>query len=67
MKKMKLSEITSEKEWNRNMPITLEEDSVEFKLITRKPIVSSEEELLLNNRAKSAKLRIIERKQEEER
>lgn len=55
-------ELTSGKEWNRNMPITLEEDSVEFKLITRKPIVSSEEELLLNNRAKSAKLRIIERK-----
>lgn len=30
--------------------------------ITRKPIVASEEELLVNNRSRSAKLRIIERK-----
>jgi 16S rRNA (cytosine1402-N4)-methyltransferase len=34
---------------------------VDFKLITRKPVTPSNEELKLNNRARSAKLRIAER------
>ncbi|MGE0562100.1 MAG: 16S rRNA (cytosine(1402)-N(4))-methyltransferase RsmH [Flavobacteriales bacterium] len=34
---------------------------VDFKLITRKPIVATDEELKLNNRARSAKLRIAEK------
>lgn len=38
-----------------------EEDLPKFKLINRKVIVASEEELELNHRAKSAKLRIIEK------
>ena len=33
-----------------------------FKVITRKPIVSNEEELALNSRARSAKLRVAEKK-----
>ena len=32
-----------------------------FKLVNRKPIISSNEEILANNRAHSAKLRIIEK------
>lgn len=34
---------------------------VDFKLVTRKPITPNEEELKLNNRARSAKLRIAEK------
>jgi len=33
----------------------------ELKIITRKPIVPSEEKLINNNRARSAKLRIAEK------
>ena len=33
----------------------------DYVLVNRKPIVPSEEELVHNNRARSAKLRIIER------
>lgn len=32
-----------------------------LKLITRKPIIPSEEELAVNNRARSAKLRVVEK------
>ena len=34
---------------------------VDFKLVTRKPITPSDEELIINNRARSAKLRIAEK------
>ena len=34
---------------------------VDFKLITRKPVVATDEELKINNRARSAKLRIAEK------
>lgn len=44
-----------------NLPIIPKELQPEMKLVTRKPIVPSDEELEENNRARSAKLRIIER------
>ena len=47
--------------WSRNMPINLESKESEFRLITKKPILPSEEELKVNNRSHSAKLRIIEK------
>ena len=48
-------------EGNRyNFP--LQEEEKEYQLITRKPIVASEQELEINHRSASAKLRIIERK-----
>lgn len=43
------------------LPIIPEEFQPKVKLITRKPILPSEEELEFNNRARSAKLRIAEK------
>jgi 16S rRNA (cytosine1402-N4)-methyltransferase len=43
------------------LPIIPKEYQPIMKLITRKPIVPSEEELVENNRARSAKLRVIEK------
>lgn len=43
------------------LPIIPEEMQPDFKLVVRKPIVPSEEELAMNRRAHSAKLRVIER------
>ena len=43
------------------MPVNVSNKQAEFKLITRKPILPSEEELKENNRSHSAKLRIIEK------
>ncbi|MDP4161574.1 MAG: 16S rRNA (cytosine(1402)-N(4))-methyltransferase RsmH [Bacillota bacterium] len=43
------------------LPIIPEEYMPEMKLVTRKPIVPSENELELNNRARSAKLRLAEK------
>lgn len=45
----------------RNLPIIPEGHEAPFKLITRKPIIASEDELIENRRARSAKLRIIEK------
>lgn len=55
--------LSSPPEWHKGMPITMPGDQVEpdYRLITPKPITASEEELANNNRAHSAKLRIIER------
>ena len=47
--------------WKRGMPINLVEDEAKFRLITKHPIVASDNELENNNRAHSAKLRIIEK------
>ena len=47
--------------WNRNMPISLVEEKMDFKLVSRKAIIASESELEENNRSHSAKLRVIER------
>ncbi|WP_203362220.1 16S rRNA (cytosine(1402)-N(4))-methyltransferase RsmH [Bacillus sp. REN10] len=44
------------------LPVIPEEYQPELKLITRKPILPSEEELQRNNRARSAKLRIAEKR-----
>jgi 16S rRNA (cytosine1402-N4)-methyltransferase len=43
------------------LPIIPDEYQPVLKVITRKPIVPSEEELIRNNRARSAKLRIAEK------
>ncbi|ARD49210.1 16S rRNA (cytosine(1402)-N(4))-methyltransferase RsmH [Sporosarcina sp. P33] len=45
-----------------NLPVIPEGMEPEFQLITRKPIIPSDEEIELNKRARSAKLRIIEKK-----
>lgn len=45
----------------KGLPIIPDEFKPELKLITRKPIVPSEEELEYNNRARSAKLRVAEK------
>ena len=46
---------------SKNLPIVPIEMKCKAKLVTRKPIVASEEELKENNRSRSAKLRIIEK------
>ncbi|WP_174733832.1 16S rRNA (cytosine(1402)-N(4))-methyltransferase RsmH [Mesobacillus harenae] len=43
------------------LPVIPEQYQPEMKLITRKPIVPSDDELEMNNRARSAKLRIAEK------
>ena len=48
---------------DKNIPILPKDmPEAEFKLVTRKPILPSEEELEYNPRSKSAKLRVFERK-----
>ena len=49
------------KDMPRNLPIIPEGHEAPFKQITRKPMVASEEELTLNRRSRSAKLRIVEK------
>lgn len=50
----------------RNLPIIPEDQQPDFRLITRKPILPSEEELEQNRRSRSAKLRIIEKIKDKE-
>lgn len=45
-----------------NLPVIPEGMDPEFKLVTRKPILPSAEEIEVNKRSRSAKLRIIEKK-----
>lgn len=45
----------------RGLPIKDSEIKREYQLVTRKPILPTEEELLVNHRSHSAKLRIIEK------
>ncbi|MEG2457738.1 MAG: 16S rRNA (cytosine(1402)-N(4))-methyltransferase RsmH [Bacilli bacterium] len=53
--------LSSEDENAINLPIVPEELKAKAKLINKKPITASEEELNINNRSRSAKLRIIEK------
>lgn len=46
----------------RNLPVMPDDYHAEFDLVQRKPILPSEDELASNNRSRSAKLRIIQRK-----
>lgn len=54
------NKLTKQESVSRNLPS--KEVELDFMLVNKKVIVASEEELQQNNRAKSAKLRIIERK-----
>lgn len=54
------NKLTKQESVPRNLPS--KEVELDFMLVNKKVIVASEEELQQNNRAKSAKLRIIERK-----
>lgn len=45
----------------KDLPILPEELKAPFKRITRKPVVPTEEEILTNRRARSAKLRVVEK------
>lgn len=45
----------------RHLPVLPEQMKTELKLVSRKPILPSEEELEHNNRARSAKLRVAEK------
>lgn len=49
------------KETPRNLPVIPKDHEAPFKLITRKPIVASNDELETNRRSRSAKLRISEK------
>jgi len=55
-------EMTEVQNVPRDLPVIPESAQPKFKLITRKPILPSEEELAANHRAHSAKLRVIEKR-----
>lgn len=59
--KQMFRELSSVPETPPNMPIIPIDLQPEYKIITRKPILAESEELEANNRARSAKLRVIER------
>lgn len=49
------------KETPRNLPVLPKEHEAPFKLISRKPIIATDDELTENRRSRSAKLRIAEK------
>ncbi len=57
-------ECSTSKKVNPKLPM-LTEESVKFKIINKKVIVASEQEIQENNRSHSAKLRVIERVEDE--
>lgn len=59
--KQLFKEMSATPEIPRGLPVLPNQMKAPYRLITRKPIVASEEELLVNNRSRSAKLRVIER------
>jgi 16S rRNA (cytosine1402-N4)-methyltransferase len=59
--KEKFKEASEAKHWNRYMPVTSNDDEIEYRIINKKPILPSEDELSINRRSHSAKLRIIEK------
>jgi len=54
-------EYTSYPSYNRHLPPVIDQEPLKYRLITKKPIVPSEEEKADNPRSDPAKLRIIER------
>ena len=52
---------TSRPSVNRNQPPVLNQEPIKYTLVTRKPIVPSQEELKNNPRSEPSKLRVIER------
>lgn len=58
-------EVSSFPDLPRNLPVVPEGMEPKFKLITRKPIIPTKEEIEENKRARSAKLRIAEKKKGE--
>lgn len=48
----------------KNIPVIPDEYQPPFKLVNRKPVLATEEELAENRRSRSAKLRIIEKKKD---
>lgn len=46
---------------NRHLPSLIDQPQLKYRLVTRKPIAPSQEEININPRSESAKLRIIER------
>lgn len=59
--KQLFKQMSTPPETPNNLPLLPEQMQAEYRLINRKPILASEEELEHNNRSRSAKLRIIER------
>lgn len=59
--KTMFKEKTAVPELPAGLPIIPDEMQTDYKLVTRKPILPSEEEMANNHRAHSAKLRVIER------
>lgn len=52
---------TSRPSVNRNLPPLLNQEPIKYNLVTKKPIVPSQEELKNNPRSEPSKLRVIER------
>lgn len=59
--KQMFKQVSTSPETPSNLPLLPEQMKPAYRLINRKPILASEEELEHNNRSRSAKLRIIER------
>ena len=59
--KYTFNEVSKLKDVPKGLPVIPEEMQPKFKLINKKPIIATEEELNENHRAHSAKLRVIER------
>ena len=59
--KQLFKQMSTTAETPHNLPLLPEQMQAEYRLINRKPILASKEELENNNRSRSAKLRIIER------
>jgi len=49
---------------SRYMPVKKEQPAQDFRLLNKKPLLPSDEEVRLNPRSRSAKLRVLERKEE---
>jgi len=56
----KLFQDLTTEQWHRGMPVNINYN-IEYKLISKKAIIASDDELNKNNRSHSAKLRIIEK------